>query len=95
MPRRIKLDPAYLARVKKEQLNIAGEVKHLQHKQIPCIYCGGRTIDKFDDLTGHFTAFCPKCGQVGIYDAANYRHYPSCLSGSCNRMSYPVGQLNK
>lgn len=26
MPRRIKLDPAYLARVKKEQLNIAGEV---------------------------------------------------------------------
>lgn len=77
MPRRIHLDQAYLEKVKKKQQETVDRLDGLSPKQIPCVYCGGRTIDKFDDLSGHFTAFCPKCGQVGIYNAADYRRYPS------------------
>ena len=33
------------------------------------------TIDKFEDLQGHFSAFCNRCGQVAVYNAADYRHY--------------------
>lgn len=77
MPRRIHLDQEYLDRVKKKQKELADHLTDAPPKQIPCVFCGGRTIDKFDDLIGHFTAFCPKCGQVGIYNAADYRRYPS------------------
>lgn len=86
MPRRIKLDQEYLNRVKKEQEAVAGQIKTLTLKRVPCIFCGGRTIDKYDDLTGHFTAFCPKCGQVGIYNAADYRHFPSAITEPCSRI---------
>lgn len=75
MPKRIVLDRAYIARVKKEEVIIEGIVASMERKKIPCKYCNCRTIDKFEDLTGHFSAFCPRCGQVAVYDAADYRHY--------------------
>ena len=76
VPRRIILDSAYLARIKKEDDAIAASLAALVRRKVPCKYCSCRTIDKFEDLkAGHFSAFCSRCGQVGIYEAADYRHY--------------------
>lgn len=75
LPKRITLDRAYIARVKKENAHMEAKVAPMERKKIPCKYCNCRTIDKYEDLTGHFTAFCPRCGQVATYDAADYRHY--------------------
>ena len=75
MPRRIILDSAFLARAKKEDNALNEKLKHMSQKKIPCKYCKCLTITKYDDLTGHFVAFCPRCGQVGTYQAADYRHY--------------------
>ena len=76
MPKRIVLDSAYLARIKKEDDAIVASLSALERKKIPCKYCNCRTIDKYEDLkNGHFSAFCPRCGQVGTYEAADYRHY--------------------
>ena len=77
MPKRIKLDTEYIARIRKETQPLDDQVKGLEVKKIPCPFCSFRTINKFPDLKeGHFSAVCPRCGQVAIYNAADYRHYP-------------------
>ncbi len=50
-------------------------VATMEQKKIPCKFCKLRTIDKYEDLQGHFSAFCNRCGQVAVYNAADYRHY--------------------
>ena len=75
MPKRIKLDDAYIARVKKENETLVAEVADMVQKKVPCKFCTLRTIDKFEDLQGHFSAVCHRCGQVAVYNAADYRHY--------------------
>lgn len=75
MPRKIILDKAYIARIKKEEAGMEAVVAPMERKKIPCKYCTCRTIDKYEDLTRHFSAFCPRCSQVAIYNAADYRHY--------------------
>lgn len=75
MPRRIVLDKAYISRVKKEGETIENAVASMKKKQVPCKFCTFRTIDKYEDLQGHFSAFCTRCGQIAVYDAADYRHY--------------------
>lgn len=77
MPKRIILDSAYLARVKKEDDAAAASLSNMSIKKIPCKYCKCKTISKYDDLIGHFMAFCTRCGQVATYQAADYRHYSS------------------
>lgn len=75
MPKRIPLDRTYIAQVKKENAHMEAKVLPMERKKISCKYCNCRTIDKYEDLTGQFTAFCPRCAQVATYDAADYRHY--------------------
>lgn len=75
MCKRIKLDDAYIARVKKDNATLADKVSAMEQKKIPCKFCRLRTIDKYEDLQGHFSAFCNRCGQVAVYNAADYRHY--------------------
>lgn len=76
MPRRITLDQEMLARVRKEDAAINASLTALEKRKIPCKYCKCLTITKFEDLEkGHFIAFCTRCGQVGTYEAADYRHY--------------------
>ena len=75
MCKRIKLDDAYIARVKKDNAPLADKVSAMEQKKIPCKFCKLRTINKYEDLQGHFSAFCNRCGQVAVYNAADYRHY--------------------
>ncbi len=75
MPKRIVLDKEYIARVKKDNAPLMAAVATMEQKKIPCKFCKLRTIDKYEDLQGHFSAFCNRCGQVAVYNAADYRHY--------------------
>ena len=75
MCKRIKLDDAYIARVKKDNAPLMEAVATMEQKKIPCKFCNLRTINKYEDLNGHFSAFCNRCGQVAVYNAADYRHY--------------------
>jgi uncharacterized paraquat-inducible protein A len=75
MPRRIVLDSAFLSRVKKEDAAYVSTLNTMTLKKIPCKYCKCLTITKYEDLTGHFIAFCPRCGQTATYKAEDYRHY--------------------
>lgn len=75
MPKRIVLDQAYIDRVKAVAAKREAEEGELGRKKIPCQFCKFRTIDKCDDLQGHFYAFCSRCGQEARYNAADYRHY--------------------
>ena len=75
MPKRIVLDREYIARVKKDNAPLMAAVATMEQKKIPCKFCKLRTIDKYEDLQGHFSAFCNRCGQVAVYNAADYRHY--------------------
>lgn len=67
MPRRIVLDSAFLSRVKKEDAAYVSTLNTMTLKKIPCKYCKCLTITKYEDLTGHFIAFCPRCGQTATY----------------------------
>lgn len=76
MPKRIVLDREYIARVKKD--NAPFEWQPLQQwsrRKSRVSSVSSRTIDKYEDLQGHFSAFCNRCGQVAVYNAADYRHY--------------------
>ena len=75
MPRRIVLDSAFLSRVKKEDSAYASSLGAMTLKKIPCKFCKCLTITKYEDLTGHFIAFSPRCGQTATYKAEDYRHY--------------------
>ena len=75
VPKKIILDQEYIARVKKDNALLADKVSAMEQKKIPCKFCKLRTIDKYEDLQGHFSAFCNRCGQVAVYNAADYRHY--------------------
>ena len=75
VPKRIVLDQAYLERIKKEDEAVVASLTAMAQKKIPCKYCNCLTITKYEDLKGHFIAFCPRCGQVATYQAADYRHY--------------------
>lgn len=75
VPKRIVLDQEYIARVKKDNAPLMAAVATMEQKKIPCKFCKLRTIDKYEDLQGHFSAFCNRCGQVAVYNAADYRHY--------------------
>lgn len=68
MPRRIVLDSAFLSRVKKEDAAYVSTLNTMTLKKIPCKYCKCLTITKYEDLTGHFIAFCPRCGQTATYN---------------------------
>ena len=85
MPKRIVLDPAYIAKVKKENSNVQKDVSSMEIKKIPCKYCAFRTIDKYEDLRGHFSAFCQRCGQAAVYNAADYRRYSYIITLNFNR----------
>lgn len=85
MPKRIVLDPAYIAKVKKEDTNVQKSVSSMERKKIPCKYCRFRTIDKYEDLSGHFSAFCQRCGQVAVYNAAEYRRYSYIVTLNIDR----------
>ncbi len=74
MAKRIQLNQAYIARVRKENKHLEDEVAGLALNKAKCKFCGHRTIDQFEDLSGHYSARCEKCGQVGIYKA-NCRRY--------------------
>ena len=69
MPKRIVLDREYIARVKKDNAPLMAAVATMEQKKIPCKFCKLRTIDKYEDLQGHFSAFCNRCGQVAVYNA--------------------------
>lgn len=75
VPKKIILDQEYIARVKKDNASLVDKVSAMEQKIIPCKFCKLRTIDKYEDLQGHFSAFCNRCGQVAVYNAADYRHY--------------------
>lgn len=75
MSKRIKLDDDYIARVKKDNEPLREAVAAMEQKKVPCKFCNLRTIDKYEDLNGHFSAFCNRCGQIAVYNAADYRHY--------------------
>ena len=75
MPKRIVLDQAYLERIKKEDEAVVASLTAMAQKKIPCKYCNCLTITKYEDLKGHFIAFCPRCGQTATYKAEDYRHY--------------------
>ncbi len=74
MPKRIHLDQAYIDRIKKSTQSVEAEVEGLSVKKAECRFCHHRTIDQYEDLQGHYSAFCPKCGQTGVYKA-NFRYY--------------------
>lgn len=76
MSKRIKLNQDYIDRVRKESADIEAEVEGLEIKKIPCRFCTLPTIHKFEDLNGHFAAHCHRCGQIAVYNAADYRRYP-------------------
>ena len=73
--RRIVIDQAYIARVRKEEAPLQARAATLEKKRIPCKFCGYPTIIKFDGMTGLFQAKCSHCNLEGIYDGADYRHY--------------------
>ena len=75
MPKKIILDQEYIARVKKDNASLVNKISAMEQKKIPCKFCKLRTIDKYEDLQGHFSAFCNRCGQVAVYNATDYRHY--------------------
>lgn len=85
MPKRIKLDQDYINRVRKQHEHTDQQVVGLSSKKVPCIYCTFPTIHKFEDLHGHFEAHCNRCGQIAVYNAADYRRYPYRLM--CTRIS--------
>ena len=76
MSKRIRLDQDYINRVRKQSAHIDAQVEGLESKKIPCRFCTLPTIHKFEDLHGHFAAHCHRCGQVAVYNAADYRRYP-------------------
>jgi hypothetical protein len=75
MAKRIKLDKAYIERVRKRNRYSQKQVEGLSKKKIPCKFCSLPTIQKYADLQGHFEARCKRCGQISIYNAADYRRY--------------------
>jgi hypothetical protein len=75
MPKRVVLDQEYINRVKAIAAMRSVSDGEDGRKKVPCLFCGFRTIDKCDDLLGHFYAFCPRCRQEAKYNAADYRHY--------------------
>ena len=70
MPKRIHLSPLH---VKAVSASLPQYKDLTGGRMIPCHYCRRCTIKKFDDLTGHFEAICPRCRQIGIYNAQDYR----------------------
>ena len=73
MPKRIVLDQAYIDRIRKKRYVIIQQTQGMTVKKVRCAYCSFRTIDKYEDLVGHFSAQCPRCGQIVVYNAADCR----------------------
>jgi len=69
MSKRVTLDRDYIMRIKKENTIIQKEVEGLNKVKIHCKYCTMQTIVKYEDLHGHFEAFCKRCGQIAVYNA--------------------------
>lgn len=75
MPKRITLDQDYIDRIRKQHAHTDAQVEGLDSKKVPCKFCTFPTIHKYEDLQGHFSAHCSRCGQIAIYNAADYRRY--------------------
>ena len=94
MPKRIHLNPDYVEAVK---LRLRRDIREellegLEKKKVPCHFCTFKTINKYSDLHGHFEAFCPKCGQIAVYDATDYRQVSPCMLASLRSARVRLGR---
>ncbi len=63
MSRKVKLDPLYIAMVKKEDDIIAREMAKLPVKAVRCRYCNHQT-ERVAEGKGYYATKCHKCGLV-------------------------------